>query len=298
MAVRYAEVARVVVEASYTLYDDRSFTTSELLERTEHEEYIAYVLDDDRTRPHRLGQLDRALATLMDDYERRRLLCPISPGQISNTFMPALRLSHGLESAERDRRTRLSLVMAVRRELFNLTSTEFELLCREVLRIAGCHGITVTRSSKDDGVDAIAALKMRVVLERGSPLYRMAGDVSFFVYLQAKAHEARNAAGPDEVYETQGSWEALRHGYADNTIVPDLRAAMMRADYRSADPVLLILATTSRLTATAISKAADIGMLTLDGEQIAQLLVERGFGVAQSGPGFWQVDEAAFRLVA
>lgn len=293
MALRYAEVARAIIESAYGLLEDSVFTTTELLERIDNEMYQAYVLDDDRTRPHRLSRLDAALTQVIADYERRRLLCPIEPGLVVNTYRPTLRLAPDLQRADRERRVRLSLVLTLREAVYAISPRQFELLCGEILREVGCHGITVTRSSKDDGVDAMAALRMRTVLEKGTPLYRMAGDVSFFVYLQAKAHGADNAAGPDEIYETQGSWDALRHGYADNTIDVGLRAAMVRADYRSADPVLLVLATTSRLTDTAVKKASDLGLLTLDGEQIAQLLLERSVGVGQYGPGFWYVDRGA-----
>jgi hypothetical protein len=299
MAIRYAEVAREIMKRSYSLFDDRSFTTSELLELTEHEEYIAHILDEDQTRAPRLSSLDRALVNLIDSYRSRRLLCPLEESAVAtNTYRPALRLPPGLPWDTRQRLVRFSLVMPLRSALHDITPRQFELICREVLRLAGCKGITVTRSSKDDGVDAMAELSMRGVLREGTAVHRMAGDVSFFVYLQAKAHQEGNPAGPDEIYETQGSLSALRNGFADQTISEELRNAMLLADYRTADPVLVVFATTSRLTAGASAKAADLGVLTLDGEQIAQLLIEHEYGVGQYGPGYWYVDPAQLELAS
>jgi restriction endonuclease Mrr len=184
------------------------------------------------------------------------------------------------------------------RYLHNLDARVFEFICQEVLRAIGCTGISVTKFSKDDGVDVLGKLPMGRALIAGTPLHRMVGDISFFIYLQAKRHRADVPSTGPEVQGVFGSWVWLQKAHADGTLSDELQRAMAIADYRSADPALIILATTSRFTPDALSKAKTLGILALDGEQIAQVLIEAGYGVAEDTHGSWIIDTSVLAALA
>jgi hypothetical protein len=289
--IRYESVARRLVVYAYSIRSEVSFTAAELLEIAGTDDEREHVLVDlDATRQTRLGQLDAALQKAMSDYEFRRMVCPLEPGTVERTYRARLRVSADLDPTERDRRLRLALVTDYQTALFTLPPRGFELICREVLRAIGCVGITVTRASKDDGVDGMAKLPMGTALVPLTPLYRLAADISFFIYLQAKAHGVATKSDVSEVAEVQGAWDWLRNAYTDRELSEELATAMARADFRAADPVLLILATTSTFTSGAVTKAQQLGMITLDGEQIAQLLIEAGHGVQRVSDDLWAID--------
>ena len=65
---------------------------------------------------------------------------------------------------------------------------------------------------------------------------------------------------------------------------------MRRALYRAADPALLIVATTASYTSAAVRRAKATGVILLDGEQIAQLMLQIGLGALKDDK-HWNTDQ-------
>ena len=133
-------------------------------------------------------------------------------------------------------------------------------------------------------MDAIGELPLSAATVAGerlsdSPFYRVAGHLSFLVYVQAKRYGEGNKVGQEKVQELAGSWQAMKNKYFDGTLQEQLAEALKYADLRAADPVLMMLVTTSFFTRGALDKAAAMGIVTLDREQLAQLLLVSGFGL-------------------
>lgn len=156
-------------------------------------------------------------------------------------------------------------------------------MCADILALVGCDAITVTPSSKDDGVDAIARLRFSSVLRQGTPLYTFAGHLSFLVYAQAKRYT--KPVQQDVVKQVDGSWHAMLNKYADNSLTADQASSLERADFHAADPVLKIVLASSRFTSGAENTAKVLGVILMDGEQIAQLLLGASVGVVQESDG-------------
>jgi hypothetical protein len=296
--IRYLAVARKLVRHGYAIADDCVLTVAELLELAGDEAELEHVLHDDPVKQAaRLRALDEGLGKVLAEYEKKRLRCPLLRSSVSGSYRPAFCSRPGPDPdnvvEDQVRVARFRLAPAFAELLFRLTPRQFEQLCAEVLRSVGCQSITVSQASKDDGVDALAALPMSEALADHTPLHRLAGSMSFLVYAQAKRYSRDRPVEQDEVFEVQGSWTAMRHGFANGTLPPEVRSALLRADYRSADPVFLILLTTSRFTAGSEAKADTLGVLLLDGEQIAQLLIERDYGLSQPIGDEWELDEVA-----
>ena len=124
-----------------------------------------------------------------------------------------------------------------------------------------------------------------MLFRSNTALYRLAGSLSFLVYVQAKRYASDHPVDQAEVFEVQGSWDSIRNEHANRTLAADTETALQLAGYLSGDPVLLVLMTTSRFTGGAVNKAAAIGALLLDGEQIAQLLIEEEFALEEEDDG-------------
>jgi restriction endonuclease Mrr len=284
--MQYKYIVRLIISRAYDLTGKSALTVSELLSATGDEAAMEQVLvDDDTTRLRRLDQLTRALRTELAYYEVRRMRPPlaestIAPGSFTYSFADDLEL----EEEIRDLNGRLRMLPQLLSYMHELSPTQFEQLCGLVMIAVGAHHVTVTKSQKDDGVDVIAELPVDAGLDIRptqtlSPFYRILGSLSFLIYCQAKQYAEDNPVGAEEVQRLEGSWQSVRNAYFEGTLAPDRAKAFAAADYRLADPVLLIMMTTSSYTRGAFEKGKLLGMVLLDGEQLAQLLLEHGFGV-------------------
>lgn len=288
--IRYETVASQIVRGSYTLTSGEALSVAQLLEAHGLPEDIDHVLggEDDAKIAARLESLTRALRTELLRHETRLMICPLVESTIApGSFLSTLVVNSSEPQPVHDRYARLRETPRLAEILYQLTPVEFEKLCGLVLEVIGCSAVTVTQSSKDDGVDVIAELPMKVV--RGptagtAPIfYRVIGGLSFLVFGQAKRYAADNPVGKEAVSELQGSWTATRNQYADGTLAKERREALVRADFRAADPVLLLMMTSSRLTSGAAAKAEALGMVALEGQQLAQLLLEAEVGFERAG---------------
>lgn len=277
-APRYASIAQKIVSHSYSIAVQSTLEVRELLELAGDEQEIDHILCDDKTKQAgRLAQLDRALDQVLSDYAVRRLRSPLTPASSEPGLKSYVAAFASPVAARDDQTVRLDRFRAtpvVRGLLYELSPDDFEVLSGVVLKIIGCTNISVTQSSKDDGVDAIAELPMRRALQSQTPLHRVVGLLSFLVYVQAKRYSEDNPVKQEAVQQLQGSWISVRNAFHDGNLSSDRAAALRTADYKSADPVLLVIMTTGSFTAGALTKASNLGVITLDGEQMAQLLIE------------------------
>ena len=286
--MQYKYIAYLIVSRAYNLTGRSALTVSELLSATGDEAAMEQVLvDDDTRRLRRLDQLTQALRAELTYYEVRRMRPPLSesiiaPGSFIYSFADDLEL----EEEIRDLNGRLRMLPQLLSCMHELSPAQFEQLCGLVMVAVGARHVTVTKSQKDDGVDVIAELPIDAGLnirstQTLSPFYRILGSLSFLIYCQAKQYAEDNPVGAEEVQRLEGSWQSVRNAYLEGTLAPDRAKAFAAADYRLADPVLLIMMTTSSYTRGALEKGRLLGMILLDGEQLAQLLLEHGFGVVR-----------------
>lgn len=296
----YESLAALIIEGSYSLDDGQAMSVQELLERFGSEDHQERVLqDNDRARAGRLGRLTAAIQTHIAEHAARRIVCPLE----ESTFAPGSFLfrfadNDALPVDLRGLYARYRLLPAITAALHELTPREFELLCGELLALLECRGITVTQSQKDDGVDAVAELLVAPIRSADmvvTPFQRVAGGLSFLVYLQAKRYSARNKVGQEEVQELAGSWIAMRNAFFDGKLDGKKAAALRKADFRAADPVLLMLVTTSSFTSGARQKSIAVGIITMDGVQIGQLLLASDFGLTATGPTTYHVTVETLR---
>lgn len=296
----YQALARRLLTAAYEIKDGRVATVQELVELFADEATQERVLPDrDSERLRRLELLTAALRDAILDCDKRRIASPLRESGVAvGSFLYVFAEDAIPDDAEREIYTRYRLVPTMISALRELTPTEFEILSARALQVIGCTEITVTQSQRDDGVDAIASLplaptELRKVL--GSPFYRVAGHISFLVYAQAKRYSEGNPVGQEVVFQLDGSWNAMKASYFEGTLRSDLAAALSRADLRMSDPVLLLIITTSRFTGGALTKAETMGVITLDVEQLAQLLLHDAFGVKDGGDSSFSVDILSLR---
>ena len=280
--VRYARVAAKIVKRGYTFSEYMAWTVSDLLELSGNELEIDHILcEDDAKRTERVARLATEIDSILDLYISRRLRRPLLPSPtVAGSYVPGFAQATGDTAgtvgteSNRSLLKRFCLTPEIEDAFGKLSPIAFEALCGEMLEVVGCENITITQSSKDDGVDAIAELRMAIALEQNSPLHRLAGSLSFLVYGQAKRYAISNPVRQEEVLELEGSWNAMRSAYTNRELSAKQLASLQRADYRAADPVMLILMTSGRFTRGALTKARALGVILLDGEQMAQLLIE------------------------
>jgi Restriction endonuclease len=282
----YRILALRILRVAYSLTTPEALRLSELVELVGTEQDKERILpDNDRQRYDRLQRLTTALRDAIDDCARRRIRPPLSESTLApGSFVSNFANKEGLSPEQQDSYARHRLLPDMLQALYSLDPREFEVLCGRVLSLLGCRNISVTQAQKDDGVDAISELPMLAGMRFDQnvtlpPLYRFAGHISFLVYTQAKRYSEGHKVGQEEVLELEGSWRATRNSYFEGTLAPERTTALRRADYRIADPVLLVLMTTSSFTAGALAKAESVGIVTIDGEQLAQLLLESSFGI-------------------
>jgi hypothetical protein len=260
----------------------------ELVEDLETVEYLLNENDRPSARERKLGKTADALRGLAEDYANRRMDPPLEESAVA---YGEFKFSWGEEPEAdlelRRRNARLRQLPNLRRLLFSLAPDEFESLCGLVLRRAGCDAVTVTKTQGDDGVDFIARLRVVGAFSAGPPstLYRVAGDTSLLLYGQAKRYSLRNVIQKDHINSLSGSWNVVRSKRADGSVTPDQQSALARAGFRDAMPALLVFATTGRYASGALQAAESIGCITLDGEQIAQLLLHEAVGILELPDG-------------
>lgn len=297
MAIRYRSTALRIVRGCAAVQQAGELIT--LVEAHCTEDESAHILHEDADKQaQRLERLRNAIVSVIEDYESRRLMPPVRQSDLTPTFFVfAFTAVEGDEDAS-DLHARLRLQPTLEALLMGLDDRLFEGLCGRLLERIGCVGVTVTQQSQDSGVDFMARLPIAAGVDDPTPgiaaFIRVVGAIGFVLYGQAKRYGPGNAVDGDTIHKLVGSWKDRRNEYADGTIQAAAREAMRRAMYRSADPALLVVATTASYTSAAVRRAQATGVILLDGEQIAQLMLQLGLGAAHDGHT-WTTDENALQ---
>ncbi|MFZ4281362.1 restriction endonuclease [Streptomyces rhizosphaericola] len=304
MGINWADFADRVMMASFPLTSPEALTCTDLLGLLDGEEFDSVFGedDDDRKREYRQKRLIQALRDNIESRRVRRVVSPLSESRFApGSFVSTLVDGPDTDEGQRRDRAKWRILPAMMKSLYLLTPREFEILCGAVLARLGCCDVFVTQAQKDDGVDVLAGLP--VVIDESqpdraslAPLYRVVGSISFLVYGQAKKYAINHKVQQDEVFEVHGSWGTLKNDFFDGRLAEERSSALRKLGFRSATPVLLIMMTTSLFTRGAQAKAESAGMITLDGEQMAQLLVELGLGVVESDPFVYETSISHLRL--
>jgi hypothetical protein len=301
--IQYTRLAlRIVQRASDPLVDfadELGVELRSLVNAYADDEEAEWILSP--IRQHRaLDRLAMKIREVLDSFVERQMVPPLrSHDEISTFFLFEFidRANLAIEQKEVLARYRLHNRLLVL--LQSMDADDFECLCGRLLREAGCVSAFVTRSSKDDGADFFGRFPLAVgeAVHIVPPARRLLGTIYAFLYGQAKRYSADNVVNVQTVRELVGAWRNVtnrlidialgqRPSAADENIIMGLRTV----GYRAADPVVLIVASTSTFTEPAHEYARTAGVALLDGEQITQLMLQQGMAVEQMAAGLWTTD--------
>ena len=239
----------------------------------------------------RLRYVRQQVDKLIGGFEERRIIPPLRASGNSATYYRFVVIPAPGDDADAvGRRARYRLHQAMLDSLRALDDGDFEYLCEAILREVGCTTTYVTRGSQDYGVDFFGRMPVAATALDDQtptpPVGRVLGGLTMMLFGQAKRYGEANTIDDGPLKELESTWADLVRGSIDRDLHPNLETGLKSVGWKSADPVFFVFATTSSYTRRAISYARRAGMATLDGDQIAQLLLEVAFGVEQQG-GAW-----------
>jgi hypothetical protein len=242
------------------------------------------------------GPGDRRLAKLLahvheviDDFDERRLVCPLTATSTGTFFGLSMRRDELQPIAPR-----LQLHAELLGLLRALDPNKFERLCGRVLEHIKCSAVFVSRSSVDSGVDFIG----RYPIAPGGPLdryakHRVLGALSVLLVGQAKRYSDHNKINEELIKQIEGTWGNLQRGYTDHTLPGHLERVLIRVGWRAGDAVRWVFVTTGSYTVPALRWADTAQMATLDGDQLTQFLLQEGLGITQQVDGSWHASAQA-----
>jgi hypothetical protein len=290
---RYRSAARIVARRSFA--PGGSLAGEEirvLVEELADGEDAEWLLEEGREE-QRMAKFREAVEFVLRSYESRRMTPPLEQTSTTTFFRFAVREVPGEEPASRALRARLRLHDQMLDILRALDPDEFEQLCGRVLREAGCEAVQVTRSSQDLGTDFFG----RIAVERAAPRtigveprLRVLGGVYLLLFGQAKRYADYNKIKLDTVKVIEGSWKDILRRKLNGELPQHLEEGLEKIGWRAADGVTYVFVTTSSYTDPALTWASNIGMATLDGDQIAQFLLESAIGVEEPEEDAWQTS--------
>ena len=160
--------------------------------------------------------------------------------------------------------------------LQELSPSEFELLCREVLKLIGARNIKLTKETRDEGIDFYGRLSVADLIKPSS-VFRFRPFESFLeIWLvgQAKHYRAIKVATPD-LRELVGSVRlASARAFAD--LDPDKYPDLL---IRVADPVFMLFFTTGRISIDGWQLVKKSGIVAMDGEMLAAFLADHDVAI-------------------
>ncbi|EJR82317.1 restriction endonuclease [Bacillus cereus] len=193
----------------------------------------------------------------------------------------------GLVSGSEPEEAKYRLTGEIQKYLKQIDPALFEKLGQQLLEFINCVAFT-TRTSKDHGIDFGGILKVCPV-EEGTDYEinaRLLQKFSIRIVGQAKRYS--NDVEVKEVRELQG----ITHDAIIDRIVKqnegEATAEILR---KKSYPIVLMFITTSGYTRGAKDFASDVGMILMDGEQIAQSLLKMGYGCIKNEDGYWEFDQ-------
>lgn len=226
-------------------------------------------------------QLDKRLF----EWNQKKLHPYFKWGEINQDVMLSFHSKHltnGIESEE----SRFRLAEELSSHLKTIDPVLFEILGRKLLDFTGAESF-VTRSSKDEGVDFGGIIK--VSPEKGNidfPITeRIFQNMSFKLIGQAKRYQ--DDVTVKEIRELNGInniniLHKIVEKHPNDKIIKFLEDSSL--------PTILMFITTGRFSRDAKIFGEDVGMIMMDGIQIAQALLHMGIGCNRNNNGYWEVD--------
>jgi hypothetical protein len=231
-----------------------------------HETQVAEIVDEEQ------DTLRRRFDERLEDYKSRRLISP-------------LRWS-GFDS-ERVVNTRLALkhleayVHYVRNDI---TWSEFEILCKNILERVGLSRVARTRAAKDAGIDLIGIREARSGLVQGTIVQiDFLVEPIVWVFCQCK-HSAEAAIGVNAIRDFVGSVEIFMRSSESERDV-GIGTPYDFAELAPFAPRMLVLLTSSYWTKDAWKLSRTNGVHLVDGEGLAQALILEGVGIDMDNVG-------------
>jgi restriction endonuclease Mrr len=240
----------------------------------------------------RVTRVYQQLEKVVGSYEERRVVPPLRESESTSRFYVfVVAASPGDSASAAERRRRFALHHDLLKLLRSIDPTLFEVLCGKVLEEIGCNAIHVTQASQDYGVDFFGRMPLAKVPDEItheiSATVRVLGALSILLFGQAKRYNAHNRVDDGEIKELEATWGDVERARTDGELSDDLEAGLKHVNWRTADPILLVFVTTSSYTRRALEFAKRKGVITLDGDQFSQLLLDLAIGVRLEPDGQW-----------
>lgn len=168
--------------------------------------------------------------------------------------------------------------------LQNIDPVLFEKLGKNLLQFIGCEAF-VTQASQDEGIDFGGVLRLSKSEKEYSIASRVLQEFSLKIIGQAKRY--KNEVGVNELRELNGT---LHEKIIENLVLKHKGNEIINKLKEYSYPTALIFITTGRFTSTAINLAKDVGMILMDGDQVAQALLHMEHGCKRNETGIWEFD--------
>jgi restriction endonuclease Mrr len=285
---KYRRIARTMARRSFApagaLAGEGGAELHTLVQELADDEDAEWLLEEDRSEL-RMAKLVQAIEWVLESYVTRDMTPPLERTEAITFFRFAVRDDPAEPEEVRQLRARLRLHNEMLAVLHALDPNNFELLCGRVLREVGCETAYVTRSSQDLGADFFGRLPTAAV-EAARPVgvsarRRLLGAVYLMLFGQAKRYAEYKVIDLDTVKLVEGTWGDIVRRKANGDLPEHLDAGLATIGWRAGDKVTFMFVTTSRFTDPARRWAVNASMATLDGDQLAQLLLESEVGVTR-----------------
>lgn len=152
--------------------------------------------------------------------------------------------------------------------LQSLTPRQFEGVCRGIIVAMGASSATLTRSSKDQGVDFFGRLSLQGKLAQSYPLPAIDRRLEVWLVGQAKHYQNVKVATPD-IRELVGSVQLAR-----SRVSSDTGQALAGLNMRLCDPVFYLFFTTGSISRDGWTLIDRSGVIGMDGESLAAFLAD------------------------
>ncbi|NBW09537.1 MAG: restriction endonuclease [Caulobacteraceae bacterium] len=165
-------------------------------------------------------------------------------------------------------------VFQIAGSLNNFTPDDFEIACKNVLRLFGVHQPQSSQRSADGGVDFYGQAPFSEIL---APIDLPPGvekDLKVWFIGQAKQYPISKIS-TNEIRELVGSAELAR-----SKIFAGKKDPLALLTARLCDPIFYILITTSDFTRDSREIILKSGVIGMDGMQLAQFLADHGKGIS------------------
>ncbi len=284
--VRYRQVASDLVRLAFgplpdSLTSEAGAELSVLVQELLDPDEADWFCSDHRSE-QRLRNLLASVKDVLDDYDSRRLVCPLDRTTTNTFFRFTLR-----EEDHRQLQSRLRLHAELLGYLRAMDPGGFERLCGRLLEHIGCR-VFVTRSSVDSGADFIGRLPVAPggLLDRTAK-HRLLGGLSLLLLGQAKRYADYNKINEETIKQIEGTWGNIQRRRMDGNLPAHLNNGLNQIGWKAGDAFSWLFVTTGSYTRPARDWAVSAQMATLDGDQLTQLLLHDALGIEQVDELTW-----------